>query len=263
MSERFDDFHHFLSTPHEDMPDWMNAYFTDIGKALIRANLTTLVAPVHVEPPRLYDGLMAYADGTDWDPGSGRGIYYWTSLPDPGEWISMDATNLERDAIDNFVGAAYGGVVQNVAVSLPDIDLTPQIAPTNAGSVVPPLLVTEDVANDGIIFLVEGIYCVSITLTIEHDSRNFGRIYHYQIYDSTDAVVLLETTIGTGRNQEATNYSVTVLTQIDATLVDHLIVGRLVTDGDVYTDVLLDGYTLSTWSVGRTTAANFAALAES
>jgi hypothetical protein len=31
----------------------------------------------HAEPPRPRDGDIRYADGTDWNPGSGAGIYYY------------------------------------------------------------------------------------------------------------------------------------------------------------------------------------------
>jgi len=34
----------------------------------------------HAEPDRLVDGLVVYADGTDWNPGSGEGFYaYYNS----------------------------------------------------------------------------------------------------------------------------------------------------------------------------------------
>ncbi len=29
----------------------------------------------NAEPDKLYDGLQAYADGTNWNPGSGEGFY--------------------------------------------------------------------------------------------------------------------------------------------------------------------------------------------
>jgi len=31
----------------------------------------------HEEPKRVYTGLTVLADGTDWNPGSGRGIYWY------------------------------------------------------------------------------------------------------------------------------------------------------------------------------------------
>jgi len=30
---------------------------------------------VHVAPPKPRDGDIAYADGSDWDPGGGQGVY--------------------------------------------------------------------------------------------------------------------------------------------------------------------------------------------
>lgn len=35
---------------------------------------------LHAAPGRVYDGLTVYADGSDWDPGSGEGVYtYYNS----------------------------------------------------------------------------------------------------------------------------------------------------------------------------------------
>ena len=36
----------------------------------------------NAEPAKLYNGLVAYADGTNWDPGSGRGVYAYEN----GAW---------------------------------------------------------------------------------------------------------------------------------------------------------------------------------
>ena len=36
---------------------------------------TVLFKQFNAEPSRLYDGLIAYADGTNWNPGSGQGFY--------------------------------------------------------------------------------------------------------------------------------------------------------------------------------------------
>jgi hypothetical protein len=32
---------------------------------------------VHVEPAKPRTGMIRLADGTDWDPGSGRGVYWY------------------------------------------------------------------------------------------------------------------------------------------------------------------------------------------
>lgn len=43
---------------------------------------TVLLREWNAEPDRLYNGLVAYADGTNWNPGSGRGVYAYES----GSW---------------------------------------------------------------------------------------------------------------------------------------------------------------------------------
>ena len=36
----------------------------------------------NAEPVKLYNGLVVYADGTNWNPGSGRGVYAYEN----GTW---------------------------------------------------------------------------------------------------------------------------------------------------------------------------------
>jgi len=42
-----------------------------------------------IEPPGEYkrDGLLAYADGTNWDPGSGKGLYRYDG--DTTSWVKI------------------------------------------------------------------------------------------------------------------------------------------------------------------------------
>lgn len=40
---------------------------------------------LHAEPKRLREGLTVLADGTDWDPGSGAGLYIYRS----GAWVFL------------------------------------------------------------------------------------------------------------------------------------------------------------------------------
>lgn len=52
------------------------------------ANILNRVAVLdqsNIEPPDKQNGMIAYADGTNWNPGSGAGIYFyngttWTKL---------------------------------------------------------------------------------------------------------------------------------------------------------------------------------------
>ena len=43
---------------------------------------------IHEEPERPREGDVRYADGTDWNPGSGEGIYYYKK-GSPGSWVLL------------------------------------------------------------------------------------------------------------------------------------------------------------------------------
>lgn len=67
----------------EDIPTEIESLPLYIESELLRiANMLLIVAEGHLEktfvvPERLYDGLTRYADGTNWDPGSGEGAYIY------------------------------------------------------------------------------------------------------------------------------------------------------------------------------------------
>lgn len=64
--------------------EWVQQELELIAKALNRPSLVHL-AESTVEPPKPRDGLVAFADGTEWDPGSGRGFYgYYSSA-----WVKL------------------------------------------------------------------------------------------------------------------------------------------------------------------------------
>lgn len=56
---------------------------------LIAANLQMVsgvqLDELHVEPKKLRTGMIVLADGTDWDPGSGQGVYAYYA----GTWNKL------------------------------------------------------------------------------------------------------------------------------------------------------------------------------
>ena len=46
---------------------------------------TALLKEWNAEPDKLYNGLVAYADGTNWNPGGGRGVY----AHENGAWVKL------------------------------------------------------------------------------------------------------------------------------------------------------------------------------
>lgn len=82
-----------MSTPEVRLPHYLsNVWEVDQLLTAIRTmwdshyelhnSLTTVL---YAEPAKLYEGLFAFADGTDWDPGSGRGLYQYVS----GAWQKL------------------------------------------------------------------------------------------------------------------------------------------------------------------------------
>lgn len=58
-----------------DLGRWIMEELNRISVAMRQTRIFIL----HVEPPKPEDGDLYYADGTDWNPGSGRGVYRYDS----------------------------------------------------------------------------------------------------------------------------------------------------------------------------------------
>lgn len=71
-----------------ELGQWAEREFEALGRQF--TNFDTVQQNVlHVEPQRPRDGMIAYADGTNWDPGEGEGVYgyvggAWTLLSSGG-----------------------------------------------------------------------------------------------------------------------------------------------------------------------------------
>ena len=60
----------------DNFQDWVEQNLLQIEAALDLLS-TGHLPKTHVEPLRPYDGMKRYADGTDWNPGSGEGEYIY------------------------------------------------------------------------------------------------------------------------------------------------------------------------------------------
>lgn len=60
----------------EEFQIWMLDELRHVADALSNLETDTIQLPqLNAEPDKLYDGLIAFADGTNWNPGSGEGYY--------------------------------------------------------------------------------------------------------------------------------------------------------------------------------------------
>ena len=70
----------------DDIPAYLAKIIPLLQQALVNPEMDTLKVTVsHTVPPRLEEGVVAYADGTNWNPGSGAGLYVYVS----GSWSKI------------------------------------------------------------------------------------------------------------------------------------------------------------------------------
>lgn len=66
----------------KDLPQFLDQELRNISQAQSAPVLVLSLATSHKEPAKLADGYVVLADGTDWNPGSGAGVYCYRA----GAW---------------------------------------------------------------------------------------------------------------------------------------------------------------------------------
>ncbi len=62
----------------DEIPSWLTQEMTTIAQVLASFEPDTLyIREMAVQPAKPRNGQLVYADGTLWNPGSGRGLYYY------------------------------------------------------------------------------------------------------------------------------------------------------------------------------------------
>lgn len=66
---------------------WLAAQLRQIADALAAPQVTSIQLATLAAPPTRYkDGMVVYANGVDWNPGSGAGVYARVS----GAWARLN-----------------------------------------------------------------------------------------------------------------------------------------------------------------------------
>lgn len=65
-----------------DLPQFLQQELQNINRALNEPNDFVLLGMSYAQPPKPRDGMVALADGTQWNPGSGAGFYGYRA----GSW---------------------------------------------------------------------------------------------------------------------------------------------------------------------------------
>ena len=150
-----------------------------------------------------------------------------------------------------FAEVGYGGVENPTSGSLSDITATPQVVPATQGSVTFPQIVTQDFANDALIFTESGIYTVSIGLSLEFLGVNSARHFQLEIYNVTDDSLLVTSNVPIGRNTEGSATNHTFLVEVGAVQTDKSFVIRIVSAADTFTVVTLDAFNFNAVRIDR------------
>lgn len=151
---------------------------------------------------------------------------------------------LKTAALDAFVGAGYGGVFLNTPTGIADLGLGFVEVPYNTGSISAPRLITQDTANNGIIFLTEGIWSINVLLTLSHDEQNSSRQFDVRLQNATVGSTAYITPIGIGRNVGVTNWSTTILAEVSAASEGDLFIIEI-GGGNAVTNVTVEGASLT------------------
>lgn len=71
--------------PGEDVTtEWLFSELQRVASEMNKPSFLQLEV-LHIEPARAQDGTLAFADGTDWNPGAGAGTYERRA----GAWVKL------------------------------------------------------------------------------------------------------------------------------------------------------------------------------
>ena len=59
----------------KDIPQFLDQELRNIAQGQVATVFVLALATSHKEPAKVADGYVVLADGTDWNPGSGAGVY--------------------------------------------------------------------------------------------------------------------------------------------------------------------------------------------
>lgn len=68
----------------QDLAKWAEQELEAIAREQAETNVLEL-RPIHAEPGKPREGMIVFADGTDWNPGGGKGVYTYSG----GAWVKL------------------------------------------------------------------------------------------------------------------------------------------------------------------------------
>lgn len=152
--------------------------------------------------------------------------------------------------VDLTIGAvtgnpAYGGIEHFQNVALSDINSTPQVIPATSGAVPFPKGVIQDIDNNALVFEEEGIWNVTLTVTLIFLGVNNPRSFGVEFYNATKDEVLVTPLVPVGRNTEGSTPAASLLLAVQPPAAGNLFQMRLVSTTDTFADVFLNFFSFN------------------
>lgn len=74
-----------VPTDPKDLPQWLDQELRNLEQAQQAPVSFLALSELHKEPAKLIVGMTVLADGTDWNPGAGQGVYAYYA----GSWKKL------------------------------------------------------------------------------------------------------------------------------------------------------------------------------
>lgn len=221
-------------------------FIEDTGSA--ESGIWVVTAPA-VDQGTYWEIPVEWANNTDEPENNRKGIVSFVASPRSRLPIGGSTDEALLKASDTnydvkwrpVVAPGYGGIRLSTPTAFPDLGADWQTLIADAGTLSAPYGVTQDFANNAIIFERPGVWNVSITASITHDEVNNSRQTSARIYNTITGGATGALILGVGRNTSATNIAATVLAEIPEAAVGQPFVTQL-GGGDVFSAVTLTGY---------------------
>lgn len=70
----------------KQLPQFVSEQLREVEQAANRAASSLRLQVLYAAPSKVQAGMVVYADGTTWDPGSGEGLYRYSLA---GSWVHL------------------------------------------------------------------------------------------------------------------------------------------------------------------------------
>ena len=156
-------------------------------------------------------------------------------------------TSAETDA--RYVVAAYGGL-KMTAPSVVGFTIGVAYATVTQfdALAITPKYITPDVPTDSLAIQYPGIYQMTLNMSLDHNSVNAGRSFNARLYDTTAAAPIGSAyTVGVGRDETSTAFSMAVLTEVLGPIIGHKLVLQL--GGAVGGNIVVSQTNVTQWAI--------------